>query len=158
MRPDPNIITYTDIELAICNYYGIRQHIIVPNVFIGFGTISDHECDLLVIKKSGYAVEIEIKMSVSDLKADFKKVHKHENEKLQALYYAVPNDLYEKCKDLFPKYAGIYSIYKIEGRSFARIERSASNKKCRKLTIEEQLKFARLGVMRIWNLKTKYCT
>jgi hypothetical protein len=150
------MISYLDIELAIVNFYGKRKHIIVPNCFINFGTSADHECDLIIIKQSGYAVEIEIKLSKSDLIADFKKKHGHIDERLQYLYYAMPNELYEKCKDLIPEHAGIYSIFKHNNKMFVKCEKNAIKKTCRKLTIEEQLKIARLGVMRIWNLKEKY--
>jgi len=150
-----NKITYLDIELAISNHYGIRQHIIVPNCYINFGTNTDHECDLLIIKRSGYAIEHEIKMSKSDLKADFKKKHGHINERLKALYYTMPKELYEECKDLIPDNAGAFSISKYGDRAFARCEKVAPKKKCRKMTVEEQLKIARLGVLRMWNLKLK---
>lgn len=54
-----------EIETAIAMKLDIRKHIIVPNISWGAGL---HECDLLVINKSGYATEIEIKISKSDLK------------------------------------------------------------------------------------------
>jgi len=149
-------LSYLDIELAIAKHYDTRQHIIVPNCYINFGTSADHECDLIIIKRSGYAEEIEIKMSKSDLKADFKKKHGHIDERLQHLYYAMPVELYEQCKELIPEYAGVFTITKYEDRGFARCVKSAPKKQCRKLTTEEQLKIARLGVMRIWNLKQKY--
>jgi len=149
-------LSYLDIELAIAKYYDTRQHIIVPNFYINFGTSADHECDLIIIKRSGYAEEIEIKMSKSDLKADFKKKHGHVDERLQYLYYAMPIELYEQCEGLIPEYAGVFTITKYEDIGFARCVKSAPKKQCRKLTINEQLKIARLGVMRIWNLKQKY--
>jgi hypothetical protein len=149
-------LSYFDIELAIAKHYDTRQHIIVPNCYINFGTSADHECDLIIIKRSGYAEEIEIKMSKSDLKADFKKKHGHVGERLQHLYYAMPVELYEQCKELIPEYAGVFTITKYEDRGFARCVKSAPKKQCRKLTTDEQLKIARLGVMRIWNLKQKY--
>jgi len=149
-------LSYLDIELAIVKHYGIRQHIIVPNCYINFGTSVDHECDLIIIKRSGYAEEIEIKMSKSDFKADFKKKHRHIDERLQHLYYAIPSEIYEQCKELIPEYAGVFTITKYEDRAFTKCVKSAPKKKCRKLTTEEQLKIARLGVMRVWNLKEKY--
>lgn len=149
-------LSYLDIELAIAKHYDTRQHIIVPNCYINFGTSADHECDLIIIKRSGYAEEIEIKMSKSDFKADFKKKHGHVDERLQHLYYAMPFEIYEQCKELIPEYAGVFTIAKYEDRAFARCVKSAPKKDCRKLSTEEQLKIARLGVMRIWNLKQKY--
>ena len=151
-------LSYAEIELSISKFYGTRQHIIVPNCYINFGTIADHECDLIVIKRSGYAVEIEIKMSKSDLKADFKKKHGHIDDRLQHLFYALPSDLYEKCKELIPEYAGIMVVYPHETGAYTRILKSAPVKPCRKLTVDEQLKIARLGVMRVWNLKKKLIT
>lgn len=148
-------LSYLEIELAIADYYNTRQHIIVPNCYINYGTSADHECDLIIIKRSGYAEEIEIKMSKSDLKADFKKKHEHIDDRLQYLYYAMPVELYEQCKDLVPEYAGVFTIQKYKDINLVRCVKSASKKQCRKLTVEEQLKIARLGVMRIWKLKQK---
>lgn len=154
---DEDMETTLEIELAIVNLYGIRQHIIVPNCYINFGTSADHECDLLIIKKSGYAEEVEIKMSKSDFKADFKKKHGHIDERLKHLYYAMPIDIYEQCKDLIPDYAGVYVIRKdLAGKTYASCVKNAPKKECRKLTESEQLKIARLGVMRVWNMKQKY--
>lgn len=149
-------LKYTDIELAIVNHYGRRQHIIVPNCYINFGTIADHECDLLIIKQSGYADEIEIKMSKADLIADFKKKHGHNDERLKHLYYAMPIEIYEECKDLIPDHAGVLTIKKYGERCFVSTAKQATKKKCRKLTDGEQLKIARLGVMRFWNIKEKF--
>lgn len=150
------VLSYHDIEVSIAKYYGVRQHIIVPNCYINFGTSADHECDLIVIKRSGYAEEIEIKMSKSDLKADFKKKHGHIDERLQHLFYAMPVELYEQCKDLIPEYAGVLTITKYDDCAVTRCVKAAPKKQCRKLTETEQLKIARLGVMRVWNLKSKY--
>ena len=53
-----------DIELAVSNYLNPRTNLIVPNVHWGMCL---HECDLLVITRSGYAWEVEIKVSRVDL-------------------------------------------------------------------------------------------
>lgn len=155
-----NPILTVEMELAIAKYFGIRQHIIVPNVSWGFGM---HECDLFLIKKSGVAVEVEIKRSKSDLLADFKKGHNHKDRqnRITELYYALPENLYESCKDLIPDDAGIimcyrYINYKKENIVAATVKRQPKRiKGARKLTLEEQLKVARLGTMRIWSLKQK---
>lgn len=148
------------MELAIAKYFEIRQNVIVPNISWGFGM---HECDLFILKKSGYAVEVEIKRSKSDLLADFKKAHHHHDEKnrISELYYALPEELYEKCEEFIPENAGIIVCYrcinyKKETVIVARVKRKAKKVKgARKLTIEEQFKVARLGCLRIWSLKQK---
>ena len=49
--------------------FGIRKNLIViPNVSYGF--LLWGEADLIAVTKSGYAIEGEIKASLSDLKAD----------------------------------------------------------------------------------------
>ncbi len=148
------------MEVAIAKLFGIRQNIIVPNISWGFRM---HECDLFIVKKSGIAVEVEIKRSKSDLLADFKKRHHHNDKqnRITELYYALPEELYEKCKEFIPEDAGIimcyrYTNYRKETYIYATIKRKAKRiKGARKLNEEEQLRVARLGTMRIWSLKQK---
>jgi hypothetical protein len=165
-----NIASITEIELAIARYYGTREHIIVPNISWGFDYI--HECDLFIIKKSGYAVEVEIKRSKTDLLNDFKKPHKHASNKIREFFYAIPKENVEEWSKLIPKHAGIIAYWKTEEEIWdkkkrrwtgkykwvtraGRIKSAKINKSADKLTIEEQLKVARLGCLRIWNLKQK---
>lgn len=159
VKPKVKIPPLIEMEVAIVQMFGIRTHIAVPNISWGFNGM--HECDLFLIKKTGIAVEVEIKRSKSDLLADFKKKHTHEDKRITEFYYALPEELYEKCKEYIPVDAGIittyyYTNYKKETNLFASIKRSAVRRKgSRKLTPEEQLKITRLGCMRIWTLKQK---
>lgn len=171
-------ISTTEVELAIAKYYGTRQHIIVPNISWGFswndkwGWHSMHECDMFIIKKTGYAVEVEIKRSKGDLLNDFKKRHKHESDKIREFFYAIPENKVDEWSKLIPKHAGIIAYWKYEESIWdkknhrwsnktkwivkAKTVRNAEiNKNAIKLTTEEQLKIARLGTLRIWNLKEK---
>jgi len=61
-----------EVELAVANYFGIRQHLIVPNVMWGF-TGLNYEADLVIVTKAGYAKEVEIKVSRADLIKDKEK-------------------------------------------------------------------------------------
>jgi hypothetical protein len=152
------IIPLIEMEASIMKMFGIRENIIVPNISWGFDGI--HEIDLFVLRKSGLAIEVEIKRSISDLKADFKKGHNHESSRITKLYYAIPKKLLEKSLQLIPEEAGIIICYRLNDneRNIARasIYREAKiRKNSRKLTPEEQFKIARLGCMRIFNLKNK---
>jgi hypothetical protein len=159
-KPKLKQITTLEMEVAIAKYFGVRQHIIVPNISWGFGM---HECDLFIITKAGCAVEIEIKKTKSDFLADFKKGHNHHDRqnRITEFYYAMPEDLYEKCKDLIPVGAGVITCYR--WTDYMKRERIDAHTKvkatrikgARKLTEEEQLRIARLGTMRIWTLKEK---
>lgn len=75
------------------------------------------ESDYLALTKSGYWYEVEVKISRSDFKADFKKEEKHKtlqsvNEKPcpNYYYYAVPEGLVSA--DEVPDYAGLIYIGK----------------------------------------------
>ena len=166
MKTEKPPITVNEIEIAIAKYYDVRQNIIVPNISWGF-TWKDkdvwhslHECDVLVVRKTGYAIEVEIKRSKSDLLNDFKKKHKHESNKIKELYYAIPMDNVDEWSELIPKHAGIIAYDKPVSTTYVRtyvrkIRGAKTNMKATKLTIEEQLKIAKLGTMRIWGLKEK---
>jgi hypothetical protein len=149
-------ISCTEIEIAISEYYGTRRHLMVPNLSWGFVS---HECDMFIVKRSGLAVEVEIKRSKQDLLADFKKRHNHHerDNKINEFYYAIPEEIYGKCVGLFPEDAGVFICQRgYNDRIHAtKIKDAKKIKGSRKLTIEEQLKVAKLGCMRIWNLKRK---
>ena len=147
------------MEEAIARKFGVRTNIIVPNV--SWGLPGMHECDLFIIKMSGYGVEIEIKRSKSDLLADFNKGHQHKDRfnRIKEFYYAFPESMLKTCEELIPKDAGIIVCKRSDwGKKLvhATFHRDpVPIRTARKLTPEEQFKVARLGTMRIWTLKNK---
>lgn len=148
------------MEVAISKYFDIRKYIIVPNISWGFGI---HEIDLFLMRPSGIVTEVEIKISVSDFKKDFTKRHNHvdKQNRVSEFYYALPLSILDKCLEFIPENAGIitcerYIDYKKESKIRTKLYREPKKiKGSRKLTIEEQLKIARLGCMRIWGAKSK---
>lgn len=101
--------------------------------------IYDWECDYFGMSTSGYSYEIEIKLSITDFKADFKKIDKHKllrdaniivkldkhlhfkRKMPNKFYYCVPKGLID-IKDI-PDYAGLlytngYSIEIIKDAKF----------------------------------------
>jgi len=154
------MVTTAEMEVAIAKYFGIRKHIIVPNLSWGFFS---HECDLFLIRTSGFGFEVEIKRSKSDMLADFTKKHGHRDRgnRIVQLYYAFPEELLPKVEDLVPEECGILTVkkYKSTGyeyRARASMHREAKRKTgAKRLTEKEQLKIARLGTLRIWTLKEK---
>jgi len=151
----PKPITTAEMEVAIAKYFGIRKHIIVPNLSWGFFR---HECDLFIIRTSGYGIEVEIKRSRSDMLADFKKKRNHidKGNRIVQLYYAFPKELLPKVEELVPEDCGIITVEKYNDRGFARMHREAKRRKgAKRLTEKEKLQIARLGTLRIWTLKEK---
>jgi hypothetical protein len=144
------------IELAVAKLIGYRRHTIVPNVSWGLGL--NHECDLLVLDEKGRLTEIEIKISKSDLKADFKKMHGHTSNIISRLIYAVPVEMEDYTLTLIPKNAGLISVKHYEQNNrilcFAHWVRRCVHDKNKDMPDRRTLeKLYQLGCMRIWSLK-----
>lgn len=142
------------IEIAIAKFFNIRQNLIVCNV--SWGLLS-HEADMIIMSKSGFLTEIEIKRSLSDLKADFKKKHDHSDQLISHLYYAVPESICNQCIALIKEHqreAGCL-VYNERGRISIVTNAPKLCSTHRKLFIEEQYQLARLGNLRAWSLKEK---
>jgi hypothetical protein len=151
-----NKITTLEMELSVAHYFSWRTNLIVPNVSWGFGI---HECDLLIVTKAGYCYEIEIKVSLSDLKHDLDKKHKHKSKIIKKLYFAIPEYLLSSAEKFIPEHAGILKVVenknKFSNINYCKQHREAKNNEVEKLTEEQRLQIARLGTMRIWALKQK---
>ena len=144
----PKNLKTLDMEIALMGYFDIRRKLVVPNISWGFFR---HECDLVSISEAGYATEIEIKISKSDLKKDAEKKHGHFDSRISYLIFAIP-DYMEDCIDLIPERAGIILVDKnLRCRT---LRRPKQNNKY-KFSLEEMYKIARLGAMRILGLKIK---
>lgn len=154
-----------DMEVAVANYFSPRRNLIVPNVNWGMFA---YETDLCVLSPAGYATEIEIKVSRSDLIKDKEKRHGHNDPMIKYLYFAIPEHLEKDIKHI-PERAGILVVrwnepFKAYGYTSTRMEASRwSCKKVRdpkiqynrKWTDHERGSLLRLGAMRIWRLKEK---
>ena len=163
-----NKITTLEMEVAIMHYFGVRQNIVVPNVSWAFFR---HECDILSLSASGYATEVELKISKSDLKADAKKKHKHESALLKYLYFAVPDYLVDFALLNIPERAGLLSVCRIENTGYYKsslnvfyevpkirvhvIRKAKNNESVKKWSDVQIHKLLRVGVMRILGLKRK---
>ncbi len=141
--------TAKEIEIAIAQWFGYREHVIVPNVSWGFLT---YEADLLVLSSSGYAWEVEIKISRGDLVRDKHKRHNHESRKVRQLWFAIPEKL-TNCIDHVPERAGVL-VVSTDGK-VRELRKPTANEFAIKLTDAQQFQIARLGAMRVWDLKKR---
>ncbi len=147
-------MTANDIEIAVSDFFGTRENLIVPNISWGLHL---HECDLVVMRPSRFLYEVEIKVSKGDMKADLAKKHHHSDEKIKRLYFAIPEELKANI-DLIPEHAGIIICYrsKYDGEIGTYLHRPAKDiPGSRKLTAEEVIALSRLGLMRLFKLKKK---
>ncbi len=88
----------------------------------------DWESDFWILSKTGYATEFEIKITVSDFKADFKKKNRHsilptgiyrqrKYSRPHRFYYVVPKGMIGV--DQIPEYAGLMYF---DGFGFTKIK------------------------------------
>lgn len=153
-------LSVKEIQALLAEYWGIRNNIIVPNVSWG---LLDYEADLLVMNKTGYVTEVEIKRSWSDFLADFKKdENAHKSEIIYQFWYCVPDSIYKDCieklKEVYPDNLDRPNVISYSDSGVLNFHgKSASycRGKHRKLFLEEQLKLARLGTLRYWSSEFK---
>lgn len=166
-------MTTIEVEIALMQHFNFREKLIVPNV-TDMSDLVKFETDILVLSGSGYASGIEIKVTKSDLKNDRNKNHikrlnqfwrsrtgknakEYYYEKLKHFYYAVPEKLIEETLKTTPNFCGVLSVSKEKYPSHTiyktKVVRKPQTLFNYKWNEEERYKLARLGTMRIYNLK-----
>jgi hypothetical protein len=142
------------IEVAVANLFGYRQHLIVPNVSWGWDL--RHEADMIIVNPANKVTEVEIKISIADLKADFKKQNGHQSKKIGRLYYAFPVEMLEKALLLIPNDCGIITVRTRENGTYVAsfYKMVKYDKSINPITDMQRIKLGDLGCMRIWSLKT----
>lgn len=125
-------------------YY--RKHMcVIPRVSWGF---LNHEADIVAVTKSGYFWEAEIKISVSDFKADARKEKWKQGFQWRGFYYVVSEDICNKVKSLpRPDRTGLISV----GDDLKIISEAEINSDAKPLSVERQMTLMRLGCMRLWD-------
>jgi len=146
-----------DVEIAVMEYLDVRRNIVVPNVFWGMPGLS-YEADVISLTPSGYATEIEIKVSKSDLLRDKRKRHNHKSKLFKYLYFAVPEKLQNTALEVIPERAGLlvvvennYGTYSV--RNIKKVREAECNKMVQCWDYPRRFKLAKLGAMRILSLK-----
>lgn len=140
-------MTETEIQRALARGpFDYRRFLVVPNASYGVGL---HECDLLALTASGYAHEIEIKISVADLRRDGQKQHHHQSQRVKCLWFAAPAEMREAMLEHVPVEAGIILVG--DGWPGWEIVRKPTVRRgARKFTDAERYALARLGTIRYW--------
>lgn len=163
-------MTTPEMEKLIYTYFESGSLAIVPKVTKNNGwldtqimiwkNIVNHECDMLIVTKNRYLTEVEIKISLSDLKADFKKEHQHKDKNIKNFYYAFPEEIKDKAIELIPEEAGILIAVKkhlnsgYEYRDIECYRKSKINKEAKPINDIVLSRIYRLGYLRYWNYRT----
>ena len=162
-------MTTNKMETLIYRYFESGSLAIVPRVTKNNGwldtevnpmiwkNIVNHECDILIVTKNHYLTEVEIKISLSDLKADFKKEHQHKDENIKNFYYAFPEEMKEKALELIPEECGILIAVEkkcsIPYRMIECYRKPKINKEAKPVNDIVLSKIYRLGYLRYWNYR-----
>jgi hypothetical protein len=94
--------------------------------------------DLVIISRSNYLTEVEVKISLSDWNADQHKrkfcgVRPH----VSRFFYAIPETLKDKVPDWVPPEAGILVLYDM-GHGFDRVSELRAAKRLNKLKVDDK--------------------
>jgi hypothetical protein len=137
-----------EIQLFLFWRFGPASAVVIPN----YRPWGWYECDFYQVTKAGFWVEYEVKVSVADFRADFKKAEKHEALAAgeargpRRFWYVMPWELAEKLSGEIPQYAGLMGVR--EDGSIGRF-RVAPNLESRKVKVNKELLFE-LFYWRFW--------
>ncbi len=147
-----------DMEDAVFRKFSVRKNVIVPNVYWGLDLM--HECDMFICNmQSRYCTEVEIKISKSDILADKKKKHSHDDVRIARLFFAVPDYLEEYALRHIPERAGLLVVNsRSESRGYGTVSQARGPKRRKdavKLSDKDYRKLLELGCMRLHSLTKK---
>jgi hypothetical protein len=134
------------------------------------------ECDLLVIEKGLRIIDVEVKISRSDLKADAKKSkwyvtrpwsrrsdepqRREWPEKVWKHYYVMPTDIWDDKLLAGLEPASGVLLLKVDqrcsgGLSIETKRKATPNRDAKPITANDAIDLARLTSLRLWNALTK---
>jgi len=161
-------LTAQSIQHSLVGYY--ESHLWNPLRCLAVKNccVAGWESDLLIIHPSGNVWEVEIKVSVSDLRAEFRnKNQKHKalitgnhayrwgkkETIVQKFFIAMPIDIWQKAQDLIPDYCGVITVdpaTETWGFMVPTIQQKAKRLPCRKITDEERQQVLKSIYLRSW--------
>lgn len=146
----------------------IRSHIFSRNVVaVPCTNWVGHECDLLVVEKRLRIIDLEVKISRSDLKADLKKDkwwHRKPWQGREQLverrdwppgvwkhYYAMPAEIWDdKLLSSIPETSGVLILRRPHQVSVVRAAKP--NSKAQPISAADAIDIARLAGLRLWDV------
>jgi hypothetical protein len=121
-------------------------------VYWGWGL--NWEADLIALSPAGYSNEIEIKVTVPDLKRDREKskwrTYLHQRL-IKHVWFAGPEEMEAELEEFAPEFAGVFVVRDIGDKFLCKKVRHAQRLDGRKHADSSRLKLARLRVMRWWS-------
>lgn len=114
---------------------------------------------MLALSQSGYLYEIEIKISIADLKRDRSKrkwtpaFQAYAGSMLRGMWFAMPKTVWDHkdAADAVPEKAGVIVVS--DDKRAAIVRQCKPDASAHKLSERERFQLARLGTMRYWTRK-----
>jgi len=160
-------VTADMVEIVVANHFNWRQNLIVPNVHWGLGL--EYECDMVIVRPSGYVIEVEIKVTAADLRRDRNKRKwqfinsanlYRTNQLFKLRYFAVPVELAGEINNIPEGCGFIVADVLAEDGTVNRydgcckiVKQSRVNKQALPISPAKWDNLQRLAAMRIWSLK-----
>lgn len=159
-------MTEREIQRALAVWINYRRHLCLPNMNGGLGFWSRGEMDFVAVTGAGFVIEIEIKVTLADLRREWRspvKIEKHRRahtvtKGLRRFFICTPAKIAQKAREEIEAepllaYAGILKAVEQHERSaWVGMVRPAQNlKSARKLTPDERMKIGHLATMRLWD-------
>lgn len=147
-------ITEAWIQAELHRIKGRAGVAIIPNRHIPWW----YEADAMAITKAAYWSEYEIKLSLTDYKADFEKAHGRKHERLKdgdpkgpkTFNFVMPAELAEQVA--VPEYAGLIAVTQRGPWLKFQTIVSAPARKSNKLTHEQEVSMYRAMYHRWWDV------
>ena len=143
-----------ELESKLVKWFEPRRQLIVPNVSWGWGLT--YEVDLVVVRPSGYAIEVELKVSRADVIADQKKGKWRRgwgNDRFRESWFAVPEKLQDFALANIPAHCGLIVVPEDSYPCIRVVRKAKLNTKAKPLTEKEEIALLRLAAIRMWTLK-----
>ena len=143
-----------NIQIQLGMHFGVnRGYTVIPNIKMDYGC---YEADFCYINQNNFLTEVEIKISISDFKADFKKKNFHNCDHVRSLYYAMPFSMWQKHKEVISemvKSVGAGVI--IAGNTSPHVVIRAAVRDVKPLTTQELINYMRIGCLK-WCARAWY--
>ncbi len=135
---------------------------------VSWGLFNWGEVDLLVCSKALYLTDVEIKLSISDLRADFRKRKWRSNRfkaDIKHHYYAVPKEIEVRAISVIEQHRPNSGIIVVEKKlcgsggneyhieSCRVLKQSKANNKAKAFPGDKLINLARLSMFRYWRKK-----
>lgn len=150
-EPDitPHILNESEAVSRLASFFEWYRNLCFPNVYCGGG-----EMDLCVVTPARYMWEVEVKLSLSDWKADALKSKWKDKDRqyVSRFYYAVPTNLLDSIPEFVPPEAGIIEIYWHDYWGYrVQLHRSCTLPRGKKITEKQKAQLMSKIYFRYWS-------